>query len=93
MAWAAVNERRVWAKAELDDFIGIDLTWVRAEVDFYDDGSDVWGGHNRLNLCSWLHDGWYNTSCTAAYWNNGPNYVYNSDERLLCPLLHFAVRS
>ena len=51
------NRYKGYAKSELNDFAGIDLTSTYAEMYYYDDGSTVYGGENKKLKCGYFPDG------------------------------------
>ena len=71
-----------WAKSELNDFVGIDLTSTYAEMHYYDNGTSVYGGHDPEHDCDvfWYPFGWYEVSCDAYWWPHGPSSVYIRQE-------------
>jgi len=69
-----------WAESEYNDVVGIDLTRVHAEMKYFDNGTQVYGGHDPYNECYAFWDGWRILSCAAHWWPNGPNYVYTNTE-------------
>jgi len=65
------------ARAANDDIAGIDVTHVDAQMSYYDDGSQVYGGYNPSN--SWTA-AWYfnNLGFGAEWWPYGTSSVYNA---------------
>lgn len=83
-----------WAKSELNDPIDIDLTSTYARMYYYDDGSTVYGGHNKKLKCGYFPDGWYVISCNGSWWPTGPNSVYiklegEFDHHFISPARHW----
>jgi len=67
-----------WAKAELNDFAGIDLAATYTEMQWYDYGSYVDEGSDLVDWCHWFStSGWRNDSCDAYWWPYGSDYVYS----------------
>jgi hypothetical protein len=44
-----IYDIRGWAKSEYNDFIGIDISWVRAEMKHKDNTTSVYGGYDLAN--------------------------------------------
>jgi hypothetical protein len=79
VALAAATEYRIFGEYALHDFIHLDLTAAKAWLDYYDDGSQVYGGHNDFVGCdSFPLTGWYTYACGQSGKNlNGPSEVWN----------------
>ena len=68
-----------WAKSELNEFLQVDLTWVHAEMEYFDNALSVYGGRNSDSWCDHVEYpfGWYIVSCPAAtWWPSGRDEVY-----------------
>ncbi|MDA1279911.1 MAG: hypothetical protein O3B95_07705 [Chloroflexi bacterium] len=67
IAKATTTEKRITGEYALHDAPHLCLSCVEAEVDYYDDGSDVWGGHNTQYDCHALQlTGWWEQSCSSV---------------------------
>ena len=67
-----------WTKSELNDFAGIDLTTVRAQMDYFDDNETVYGGRDAELDCDnfdWYQGSWEIESCTYSWSTIGPDDV------------------
>jgi hypothetical protein len=71
---------RGYARSNLEDPINIPLTYTLAVMSYYDNGVEVWGGHDPINQCGWFPDGWRNLWCSAAWWPYGTSSVYTNTE-------------
>ena len=70
---------RGWTKSELDDFAGIDLNTVRAQMDYFDDNQSVYGGRDPDLDCDnfdWYIGSWEVESCTYSWSTTGPDSVH-----------------
>lgn len=62
-----VYDIRGWAKSEYNDFIGLDISWVRAEMKHKDNLTSVYGGYDLANnyghmfhfKCLYAYGYWY----------------------------------
>ena len=65
------------AYSTYNDFIGIDLTYVYAELTYLDDGSSVYGGYNEWHECYTPPGGWSQRYCYTAWSPGGPSEVWS----------------
>lgn len=70
---------RGWAESENNDWLGIDVTRVHAAMSYYDNGSQVYGGHNPYNQCYWMSH-FKCLDCDAHWIPSGPSNVYINTE-------------
>lgn len=65
-----------WSKAELNDFVHIDLAATYAEIKWCDNGSSVSDGHDPVAWCSaFSPTGWVIDSCGSTWSPGGPSSV------------------
>lgn len=66
IASATTTEYRIMGEYALHDPFGLCLTCTQAKVDYFDNGVDVWNGHNLTRSCGdFSMDGWHNHTCTT----------------------------
>ena len=65
-----------YVDSSVTDQINIEVNSVEAAIQYFDDGSEVWGGHSGFHHCSWLiASGWVKDYCTPGENPTGPNVI------------------
>ena len=68
--------RNIDSVGSVTDYLGLEVNSVEAGIQYFDDGSEVWGGHSGFHGCYWLTlSGWVNDSCTDGENTTGPNVI------------------
>lgn len=78
-AQAATTEYRIFGEYSLHDFVHLCLTCSLVWVEYFDNGSQVWGGHNPSTICSnFTLTGWYVLNCGHTGNNlSGPSEIWH----------------
>ena len=65
-----------YVESSVTDWPGLEVNSVEAGIQYFDDGSEVWGGHSGFHTCTWLElSGWVKDSCTSDESTTGPNVI------------------
>ena len=67
-----------YVDSSVSDKFHIEVNAVEAlpRIQYFDDGSEVWGGHSGFHTCTWLlASGWVNDYCTSGESTTGPNVI------------------
>ncbi|MFH1774216.1 MAG: hypothetical protein ABH874_04565 [Methanobacteriota archaeon] len=70
-------EREGWAENRYEEQFHIDVTKTSVDMDYWDDGSKVYNGHDAWVRTWWRSGtGWYKISSGGSYYPYGPNEVW-----------------
>ena len=65
-----------YVDSSVTDLPGLEVNSVEAGIQYFDDGSEVWGGHSGFHDCFWLElSGWVRDSCIPGEFTTGPNVI------------------
>ena len=79
-----------YVDSSVTDKPGLEVNSVEAGIQYFDDGSEVWGGHSGFHDWYWLKlSGWVKDSGTSGEFTTGPNVISTWTEgefhNNLCP--------